>query len=291
MEFREISFFLALCDAHSFTKAAEACNVSQPALTKAIQRLEEKLGNSLILRGGGRFELTELGRVMHIHFKRIDETRKAARRAAQAISENRPEQLDIGIMCTVGPALIGPALAAFQQKYMDIELLLHDVTTSTGYELLRAGAVDCTLMGCLAPVTEEFTAVPLYAEPMVLAMTPGHPLASKSEIFLADLNGSTYADRLACEFQNTFFEILANRELNVQTVIRSEREEWIQVAVAHGHGLSIIPQHAIVTPGIISKRIVDMNVERQVECITMKEPPESESLKSLLGFLGDYRWL
>lgn len=290
MEFREIEFFLALCDTHNFTKAAEQCHVSQPALTKAIQRLEDKLGNRLIDRGQGQFELTELGRVMQLHFRRINETRNAAKRAAQAVLEHRPEPLDIGIMCTVGPSLISPALAGFQQKHPDIELLLHDVTDKTGYELLRAGAVDCAIMGRLDALIPEFEAVGLYLEPMVLTMAESHPLASKNEINLADINGHAYADRLACEFQTTFFELLANRDLNVHSVIRSEREEWIQVAVAEGHGVSIMPQYSVVTPGIAQRPITDMPVERSVDCVTVAARPASLSLKKLLRFLENYAW-
>ncbi len=290
MEFREIEFFLALCDTHNFTKAAELCHVSQPALTKAIQRLEDKLGNSLIERGHGRFELTDLGRVMHPHFKRIDETRKAAKRAAQAVANKRPEPLDIGVMCTVGPTLISPAFASFQQEHPDIELLLHDVTDATGYELLRAGAIDCAIMGRLAVLDSEFGSVALYSEPMMLTMAEGHPLATKNEINLADINGCAYADRLACEFQTTFFQHLTERNLNVHSVIRSEREEWIQVAVAQGHGVSIMPLYSIVTPGIAARRITDMTVERQVECITVAGRTPSRSLKNLLAFLEAFRW-
>src|SRR5262245_47825542 len=72
MELHEIRYFLALCDTLNFTRAAEQCNVSQPALTRAIQHLEGKLGGPLVHRERANTHLTELGRIMRPYFQQID---------------------------------------------------------------------------------------------------------------------------------------------------------------------------------------------------------------------------
>ena len=64
MEFHQVRYFLALCTTLNFTRAAEACNVTQPALTRAIQRLEEEFGGPLFQRERSLTQLTELGRLM-----------------------------------------------------------------------------------------------------------------------------------------------------------------------------------------------------------------------------------
>src|ERR1700757_4487915 len=64
MELNQIRYFLTLARTLHFTKAAETCNVSQPALTKAIQKLEQELGGPLFLRERNHTQLTELGRLM-----------------------------------------------------------------------------------------------------------------------------------------------------------------------------------------------------------------------------------
>src|SRR2546429_236839 len=64
MELHQIRYYLALCETLNFARAAERCNVSQPSLTRAVQKLEQELGGLLIRREGRRTHLTELGRIV-----------------------------------------------------------------------------------------------------------------------------------------------------------------------------------------------------------------------------------
>ena len=64
MEMHQVRYFLALCESLSFTRAAEQCHVSQPALTTAIRKLEEEVGGPLFHREGKRLLPTELGKLM-----------------------------------------------------------------------------------------------------------------------------------------------------------------------------------------------------------------------------------
>lgn len=74
VDFNQVRYFLALADCLNFTRAAERCNVSQPALTQAIRRLENELGGELIRREGRDSELTTLGRSLRGYFEEIERT-------------------------------------------------------------------------------------------------------------------------------------------------------------------------------------------------------------------------
>lgn len=89
----------------NFTRAAESCAASQPALTVAVQKLEAELGRPLFRRDGRGISLTSLGQAMRTHLARIDETRQAAHGAAAEIVQGEMEHVELGIMCTIGPAL------------------------------------------------------------------------------------------------------------------------------------------------------------------------------------------
>jgi LysR family transcriptional regulator, hydrogen peroxide-inducible genes activator len=102
MNFYQVRYFLAVCDHMSFTRAAQGVGVSQPPLTKAIQRLEEELGGALFVRTSRQTSLTELGRVMRSHLAKIEETHDRARAAAQAALAGPAEQsveINVGVMC------------------------------------------------------------------------------------------------------------------------------------------------------------------------------------------------
>jgi LysR family transcriptional regulator, hydrogen peroxide-inducible genes activator len=88
MQMQQISYFLALCEERSFTRAAKRCGISQPSLTNAIMALEQELGGALFQRKP-IVALTVLGDAVHPYFDRIAENAAHAREAAQAMADVR----------------------------------------------------------------------------------------------------------------------------------------------------------------------------------------------------------
>src|SRR5919106_6213658 len=84
MEMHQIRYFLAVCETLNFTRAAEQCYVTQPALTRAVQKLEEELGGLLFRRGRHLTLLTDLGRPMRPQFEQIWQQTEAAKTTAQS---------------------------------------------------------------------------------------------------------------------------------------------------------------------------------------------------------------
>ena len=82
MEIHEIRYFLAVCRTLNFTRAAEQCNVTQPALTRAVQKLEGELGGLLFSRERGNTRLTELGRLVQPHPEEVAARTAAAKEQA-----------------------------------------------------------------------------------------------------------------------------------------------------------------------------------------------------------------
>ena len=80
MEMHQVRYFLALCEEQHFTRAAKRCGVTQPSLTRAIKRLEDKLGGSLFDRANNR--LTDLGILLRPHFSLINKSAADAKRNA-----------------------------------------------------------------------------------------------------------------------------------------------------------------------------------------------------------------
>ena len=103
MELHEIRYFLALSRTLNFPKAAEACNVSQPALTRAVQKMEDELGGLLFSRERGNTHVTDLGRLLEPQLAQVVERTEAARNAAARFLRLEGAQLSIGVMCTIGP--------------------------------------------------------------------------------------------------------------------------------------------------------------------------------------------
>src|SRR3569623_790767 len=100
MELHQIRYFLAVDDMLNFTRAAERCNVTQPALTRAIQKLEDELGGQLLRRERGLTHLTDLGQMMVPHLEQVLAGSEAARSTARGLLKLEQAALRLGVMCT-----------------------------------------------------------------------------------------------------------------------------------------------------------------------------------------------
>lgn len=290
MEFHQIRYFLAACDHLNFTRAAESCSVSQPALTVAIQKLEADLGAPLFLRSGRQIELTDLGQSMRIHFARIEQGRKAAQVAARHLIDTEMAHVDVGIMCTIGPALFSPAFESWRRDGNDAELVLHNIWGDRMFELLLSGALDCALIASDAEAPDGIHVDTIVMEPVELAMSSADPLATKPEIYLSDLRNRNYVDRLHCEFREGFFNKLRDQDMVVEIVLRSEREDWIQQTVRDGLGVAFLPRNSVIVSGITTRPVQGVDVIRSIKIATVHDRPRRKSANSFVEFVRQFDW-
>lgn len=290
MEVNQVRYFLSVSRHLNFTKAAQICNVSQPALTKAIQRLEENLGAPLFNRNTKSVDLTDFGKSMLTHLEQVERARLAAKREAAIITQNLSKTIHAGIMCTLGAERIRPVLAQFLEQNHNIEIVLHDIWAEKGRELLISGAIDCAFFGQHQLHDDKIDHHILYNEPMGLLTRKGHALSQKEKLHLVDLHNVDYADRLRCEFRNEFFELLADKQFHVNVKIRSEREDWIQDFVKKSDLVSIVPKGAVTGSDFSFTMIDDLPAFQNVCLATLKNRPISSHLTKLMNFVYDQQW-
>ena len=104
MEMHQVRYFLAVADTLNFTRAAEQCHVSQPALTRAIQQLEEELGGLLLRRERKLTHLTDFGQLIEPHLRQLAADAEAAKTTAKRFLNLQQADIRLGVMCTIGPA-------------------------------------------------------------------------------------------------------------------------------------------------------------------------------------------
>ncbi len=114
MEMHQVRYFLAVCETENFTRAAEHCHVSQPALTQAIKKLEDELGGPLFHREHGRVTLSGLGSLVRPRFEQMNREVDTAVKEADAYWRFNKAPLNLGVMVTIGPTRLERLLAAFQ---------------------------------------------------------------------------------------------------------------------------------------------------------------------------------
>ena len=290
MDFNQIRYFLALADTLNFTRAAERCFVSQPALTQGIKRLEDELGGELVHRDGRYTELTELGRGLRTHFEQINRTRHLVRSTAEAIVSGEVAELNVGLMCTIGPRLLAGMLNDFQMNHPMVSIVLHDVTPAAFPDLLLTGSLDAVFSARHGPTTSRLRHVHLFDEPMVAVFPSHHPLAVFEEVPLVEVLKHPYIERLHCEFRQETYEFSKQHEQEMNIVFRSEREDWIQSLIHDGAGVSVIPRYSLLQPELNYRPIIDPVPTRSVELVVVEEEEASPALERLISESTAYTW-
>ncbi len=139
MEMFQVRYVLAAARSLNFTKAAAACNVSQPALTKAIKSLENELGAPLFHREGKRVLLSDFGRSILPHLQHIADEAELTQAKAQNFRLLINVPVRLGVMSTVGHVRIARFLAAFQEEHASVELSVSEAGTGELRQKLHDG--------------------------------------------------------------------------------------------------------------------------------------------------------
>lgn len=145
MLLRQIQHFQTIVQENSFTQAAELCHISQSGISQSIKSLEEELGVKLILRKNRSFELTEAGK--HFYKKSLVLTADLEQLCRETVRIARKDAaaLRLGVLSTYSGDEFNRAIAAFSEKYPDVELTVFSGNHEDLYDGLRFGRIDLAL--------------------------------------------------------------------------------------------------------------------------------------------------
>ena len=124
MELHEMRYFLALSRMLNFTRAAEACHVSQPALTRAIRKMEDELGGLLFSRERNNTHMTDLGRLIEPHLADVVAKAGEVKQTAKRFLKVEKANLALGVMCTIAPVQFVSFLGRFRADNPGVEVAL-----------------------------------------------------------------------------------------------------------------------------------------------------------------------
>ena len=152
MEMQQVRYFLALARTLNFTRAAEECNVSQPALTRSIKMLEDELGGALIRRERNHSHLTELGRRMLPVLQQCYDAAVSAKSLARSVLGSDSVPMNVAVSNCVNMTILAQYFAELARACPGVELKLHRGTSSGVLEALKNGEVDIAIAGRSPPI-------------------------------------------------------------------------------------------------------------------------------------------
>ena len=171
---RQLRYLQALARHRHFGRAAEACAVTQPALSMQIRELEKELDVELVERRPGDAALTEIGLEVA---KRSDEVLSAARDLVD-FARHRGRlfhgQLKLGVIPTIAPYLLPKLLPLLQARYPDVVIKLRETQTKALVQELVAGDLDAVMLALPAPEA-DVEVIPVMEDPFLLAVPADDP--------------------------------------------------------------------------------------------------------------------
>ena len=243
MDLAQLRSFLKIAEHGSFTRAAVACGLTQPALSQQMARLEGELGCPVFERQGRRIRLTEAGEKLHQRALQIvalvDDT------ARQVRDDGATGRLVIGSIPTIAPYYLPRVLNRFRETCPQARVEVHEVVTAELRKECQQGDLDVGVLALPAelPHLEVET---LFEEPLWLVLPAGHRLARvKGPIAIEAVRDEPF---LMLEEAHCLSGHIRNfcraRRLQPVTTGRASQLATVQEMVALGHGLSFVPEMA-----------------------------------------------
>lgn len=242
-----LRYFLAVVDAGNFSRAAAACNVSQPTLSVGIAKLERGLGRSLFRRTNRRVELTEAGAALLVHARSIEAGFAAAEREAAGAGPART--LRLGVLSTVPRRWIVEVLAARRRAATGERLEIVEGNERDLKTRLARGRIDLALT-ILRSTDDRDNGLPLLSEPYSLALGAAHPLAGRPVLHADDLANEPMIVRRHCELLSETSRFFTARGIRPFFPARTTSDDKALGYVRAGLGITVMPD-GFREPGVV----------------------------------------
>jgi LysR family transcriptional regulator, hydrogen peroxide-inducible genes activator len=290
MELNQVSYFINLAETLNFTAAARRSGVSQPSLTRAIRRLEEELGGTLIHRDGKDSRLTKLGQDVEMEFRRVLVALASVRHHSENWALGKPRVLDVGVAPTVGPRPFVAFFVSALEKIPSIEIKLHSLQPSEDAADILSGKYHACILPRESRPDPKLDLRSLFRERFVLGCAANHPLARANVVRCDDLLAFPYIDRLRCEFRAQIQDHLSRHHVVVRPRFRTDREDWVQRVVADGDAVCILPECSASAPGLVTRPIEGLLLERELVIATASDSSAPVEIRKITRLALNYEW-
>jgi len=288
MDFRRLTYFIAVAERLSFSKAAEELHVAQPAISQQIRALESKLGVQLFDRVGKRVSLTDAGRALLPHARQILAAVEAAENEIRERTRLTRGTASLGAPPTVSTHLLPDQLTRFKRKYPGLEVTLRESGTETLLHLIEVGQLDLAIVAAdrLPDMVESAS---FMEEEYMLAVSAQHPLsrAGRKSVRLSDLSTEAFI---------LFPEGYRLREVTLTACRRAGFEPKVALDggamqsalefVAAGLGVALMPELALEgRQDIHALGISDQTLHRSLGLVWRKGHYLSPAARALREFI------
>jgi len=289
MEIQQLRYFLALAEIGNFTRAAEKCSVSQPALSQQIINLEKELGHKLFHRLGRRAVPTEAGATFLERTRRIlSEVDDATKEMSDSPSLDR--RITVGSIATLAPYLLPGLIARCRTRFPNLQINVQEDFRINLVHGVIEGELDLAVVSL--PANEpQLHVEPLWEEPLLLVTGKNHPLADRKQITAADLAHEVFvllgsSSSLTAQVQ----AFCGDHDFEPKIGFRCSQVATVKALVAIGAGVSILPRVARAPEdeaSLVYLTLADANPVRKLAVIRHLQRYQSRGAEQFLTLLRE----
>jgi DNA-binding transcriptional LysR family regulator len=290
MDLAALETFLAVVRAGSFSRAAESLHRTQPAVSIAVRKLEEDLGQPLVVRGSRELKLTDAGRLLVDSAERMLNLRTQLRQAIGDLREMRRGQLTLGTNESSIHAIL-PALARYRRRYPDIPIAVHRTFSRDVPRQVLNYRLDLGVISFIPP-EEKLAAMEFSRDDLALVVYPRHRLARRQRVNLNELGEETFiAHIVESPYRGRVIQLFARQHTPLRRSVELPTIDSIKRFVQMEMGVAIVPRMCVRLElergALVALNVPQLRIARRLYLIYRRDEQLSHAAQGLLELLRE----
>jgi len=285
VDLASLHVFQTVVREQSFSRAAEKLYRTQPAVSIAIKKLEDWVGQPLFVRGSGARTLTDAGVLLSEYAERMLNLREEIRKGMQELRGLERGQVSLGVNESSIHALL-PALDRYRRQHPGIQIRVQRVFSREVPREVMNHHLDIGVISYL-PEERELEATEFYRDSLVLIVWPGHRVSKRREVDIADLGQETFVAHIVeSPYRQRVVQLFARHRVPLRMEMELPTIESIKRFVEMKRGVAIVPQmcveHEVAAGDLRQLRIRQMRVIRRLYLVYRRDRPLTAAAREMV---------
>ena len=287
----DLPYLLAVAETGGVTAAADELAVPQPTVSRGLARLAARLDVPLLVRHGRGVRLSAEAAELLPHAERALAAVDAGVEAVRRRAGERAEAVAITFQHTLGRAVVPALVRAVVERRPRAGFALHQGSRDMCVEALLTGAADAVLLAPAYRAERQIQTIELYAEPLVLAVPPGHRLAHRRRVRLHELAGERLlAMRPEFGLRALVDQLLVEAGVEAEIGFEGEDVQTLRGLVAVGLGVAVLPPAVVAPADVVEVPLGDAHAERRIGISWRTDRTTTPAAEAMLAVVRDGRW-
>jgi DNA-binding transcriptional LysR family regulator len=285
-----LQVFLTVAEEKSFSRAAQKLYRTQPAISIAVRKLEDWVGQPLFVRGSRTGQLTEAGHLLREYAERMLNLREEIRKGVEDLRSLRQGQLSIGVNESSIHALL-PALAIYRERYPSVRVRIHRVFSRDVPNEILNYRLDFGVV-TFRPTDPNLVAVEFLKDELAFVVPPHHRLAKRKSVSVTDLGEESFVAHIVeSPYRVRVVQLFARHHVPLRMDVELPTIESIKRFVEMNMGVAIVPRMCVrmelARGTLVELKVKQLRLPRHLFFLHRRDRALSHAAKAFMKILRE----